>query len=77
MSEYVEDCPRCGATKVTFDIMAAHRIKIRHGWQYWYEAFSVCRHCHRSTVFVLADDARSNYEPTHNIGLENIDGFIN
>lgn len=55
MTELVTDCPRCGATKTTFDLSANVQIDRLHGWQNRREAFCVCRHCGRSTVFVLAD----------------------
>jgi Domain of unknown function (DUF4145) len=55
MSELVADCPRCGAKQITFDLNAAIPVAVRHGWQRVYEAFCVCRHCKRGTIFVLAE----------------------
>jgi hypothetical protein len=55
MSELLTDCPRCGANHVTFDVLSEIVVSIRYGWQKVYEAFSVCRHCHQSTVFVLCE----------------------
>lgn len=49
------DCPRCGARKTTFDVNAAIRVGTRYSWQSIHEAFCICRHCRRSTVFVLAE----------------------
>ena len=54
MSEIVSDCPRCKAEKITFDVLEAHYISKRYGWQRCYEAFCVCRNCNRSTVFRLS-----------------------
>ncbi len=54
MAQLVEDCPRCGSRKTTFDVGGSNRIG--HGanhWQLRFEAFSTCRHCSRSTIFVL------------------------
>lgn len=54
MPELVTDCPRCGANSVTFDVRGANWVGQSHGWQHHYEAFSVCRHCHKSSLFRLA-----------------------
>ncbi|KAL0630541.1 hypothetical protein Q9L58_010614 [Maublancomyces gigas] len=54
MSELVADCPRCGSKKTTFSLTRASFIGTRGAdWQKTYEAFCICRHCHRATVFVL------------------------
>jgi hypothetical protein len=53
MTELVADCPRCGAKSITFDMSAVVFLRETSGWQCSYEAFSVCRHCTRSTVFLL------------------------
>jgi hypothetical protein len=53
MSLLIADCPRCGAKSITFDVSALvfkHRV---YGWQDWYEVFSICRYCHRPTVFSI------------------------
>lgn len=55
MPELVTDCPRCRANEHTFDVGAVIATRVEYGWQHWYEAFSVCRNCHRSTVFILAE----------------------
>lgn len=55
MAELVTDCPRCGASHTTFDVLSHKIVGYQYDWQTWYEAFSICRHCHRSTVFVLAE----------------------
>lgn len=57
MAVLVADCPRCGSAKMSFDVEAAHFIGIEHRWQRWYEAFSKCRNCERSTIFVIAQDS--------------------
>lgn len=55
MAELVADCPRCGASKITFDVIASHRVFDRQAyeWQLASEAFCICRHCHVSTTFRL------------------------
>jgi len=77
MAELVTDCPRCHAQKITFDMAQAHIFKKEHGWQQWYEAFCVCRHCRRSTVFVLAESVDGNYKAVHEKGLLNFAGAVN
>jgi hypothetical protein len=54
MSELVTNCPRCGAVKITFDLMGFHLLKKEHGWLSWFEAQYVCRECSQSTVFLLS-----------------------
>lgn len=54
MNELVADCPRCGASKITFDVEGAHFIFLKHDWKTWYEVFGVCRRCSRSTTFKLS-----------------------
>lgn len=54
MSELVANCPRCGVKNITFDLVSAFSTHAEYGWQKWLEAFCICRHCNRSTVFVLS-----------------------
>lgn len=62
MSLLVTDCPRCGAERITFDLMQSKYIKTEFTWQKWYEAFCVCRCCNRSTVFVISQkDPKDKY----------------
>lgn len=56
MPTLLSDCPRCGATKSTFDVLANNPVASRYlraSWHSHYEAYCVCRHCHTGTVFVL------------------------
>ncbi|WP_426148275.1 DUF4145 domain-containing protein [Polaromonas sp. DSR2-3-2] len=54
MTELVTDCPRCGVTKTTFDVYGSNaRGSGNVDWQLIYETYSVCRHCHRATLFIL------------------------
>src|SRR6185312_4905005 len=59
MATLVHDCPRCGTQQITFDAYACNHFATPYGWQKHYEMFSVCRHCHRGTIFVLALDEPS------------------
>ena len=64
MSEYVNNCPRCGSKQITFELLQATPADFRgNDWQFGYEAFCVCRHCRRSTVFYLEC---SNYNERDN-----------
>lgn len=77
MAELVENCPRFGSQKITFDVAQAHIIGCEYNWQNWYEAFCICRHCLLATTFVLSESAHSNYRYVHDQGLLNLVGAIN
>lgn len=77
MTELVDDCPRCGSKKITFDVTQEHFLFSKYNWQYWYEAFSVCRHCRRSTTFVLSQKLEPKNDIIHKNGLLKIQGAIN
>lgn len=77
MAELVANCPRCGASKITFDLLNAHHIHTEYGWQRWYEVFTICRHCKKSTIFVLSENVESNYEFFHKTGFFKIEGAAN
>ena len=59
----VADCPRCGAQEMTFDLLQAQNIpdnntsltpsEFNIPSRKKFEAFCVCRNCHRSTIFVM------------------------
>jgi hypothetical protein len=77
MAELVANCPRCGALHVTFDLTSATRVDFNHNWQSIHEAFCVCRHCHRSTVFVLAENGIEEAKLIQKTGLAKVPGSIN
>jgi len=54
MAELVTDCPRCGAKRISFDVRGVNHIEKKYDWQNVYEAFSVCRSCHKGVVYRLA-----------------------
>jgi len=60
MAEIVADCPRCGAQHITFDVKELNLIKLDYGWHHTYEAFSICRHCRRSTTLILEEKAQNH-----------------
>lgn len=53
MALLLTDCPRCGSRRVTFEVHAQNLIEKKHGWMNTYEVFSICRHCNKSTIFVI------------------------
>jgi hypothetical protein len=78
MSELVGDCLRCKTTRITFNLISAIFIRREvYGWQNWYEAFCICRHCHRATVFVLSESVDGNYRYLHDTGLVQIQSAVN
>ena len=77
MSELVADCPRCGATRMTFDLVSQTHVSTRYDWQRWYEAFCICRHCGRTTVFVLAEKGIDESKLIRKSSLAQITGAVN
>lgn len=54
MALFVDDCPRCGAEKITFDVFGAIPTgRGNNDWQKRFEVFCSCRRCRKSTVFSL------------------------
>lgn len=54
MSELVANCPRCGAKKMTFDLVNQIATHVKYDWQLWFEAFCICRACDKATIFILS-----------------------
>lgn len=77
MSELVANCPRCGSKNMTFDLIKEHLVAIQYGWQYWYEAFCICRNCMKSTTFVLCQNTESDHDIVHKNGLVGLKGSVN
>lgn len=77
MATIVGDCPRCDAHKITFDITQAIITRQEYGWQQWYEAFCVCRHCRRASIFVLSESVHADYKYFHEVGLLSFTGAVN
>lgn len=77
MAELVANCPRCGSRKITFDALSdilSHEV----GWRGFHETFCVCRHCGKSTVFVLGLLNPVNAENFQRDGLlSRISGSVN
>src|SRR4051812_16518319 len=62
MAELVANCPRCKTAQITFDVTAVQLRGMQYGWQHFYEAFGVCRNCHKSTTFVLEEKSGHDIE---------------
>lgn len=77
MAELVANCPRCGATMITFDLLQSTVVELQYNWQNWHEAFCICRHCHKSTVFVLADEGVNEGKLIRQKGLSAVNGSVN
>lgn len=86
MAMLVADCPRCGSKSMTFDVRGDIGTVIKYDWQRHFEAFCICRRCHRSTVFVSAQrqyderdlwarNAPSAHQGSLNLSFET-EGFI-
>jgi hypothetical protein len=77
MAEYVANCPRCRASKTTFDVLSTTHVDTQHGWKRFYEAFCRCRHCLRTTTFVIAQRNSSDEDALEKNAPETIPGNIN
>jgi hypothetical protein len=77
MAELVTDCPRCGAEKITFDVTQDHYIFSKYDWQRYYEVFSICRHCKRSTIFVISQKNHADKDYIRQNGILKYTGTMN
>ena len=58
---YAADCPRCGQSRTTFDILAEKQVKFST-WEE-YETFLVCRKCFQSSIALLKRNETSAENP--------------
>lgn len=79
MTVLVADCPRCGASKITFDLLNGITIgpHSQYAWLVWYETFCVCRHCSKSTIFALLDKGTDERSAIKKHGLANLPNAAN
>lgn len=78
MPVLVAACPRCGSSKITFDVTSALPTNIMFGWQTWYEVFAVCRLCERATIFEVAErEANDHYDLERDGGLLKVKAALN
>lgn len=73
MASLVSSCPRCNASNMTFEVKKS--LKVSHKPTVVAEVFCVCHHCHRSTVFEVAQKRWG--DDYVDKGLENFDRSIN
>lgn len=77
MAEFINDCPRCLAKRVTFSVMS-HTVVEVNGWQNRIEAFCICRHCKLSSTFLLYEkDVRTLNQIVEAGGFAKINLSIN
>ena len=76
MSQFVADCPRCGANNMTFDLISQQPTIVKYSWQQWFEVFCICRNCNRSTIFVLSQGSTKSKDEI-NQGLPNLKRSVN
>jgi Domain of unknown function (DUF4145) len=76
MAQLIENCPRCGAKSITFDMLSDHLFALNYSWQRVVEAFCVCRSCERSTVFILKQ-SHTDYERIFDNGLHSYESVVN
>lgn len=77
MPELVADCPRCDVKKMTFKLESALFVGQSMNWQRHWEAFCICGHCKRSTVFQLDQNAPSDQQVFGKNPLDTIQGVVN
>ena len=62
---------------MTFDLTQDNLVAVRYEWQHVYEAFCVCRHCYRATIFVLAQKTLMGHDANLKNGLVNLNNAVN
>ena len=63
MPTFVQDCPRCNANRMTFDVIADVRVGKLYNWQQVFEVYAVCRRCgHPSQMRLLLENIRREDE---------------
>ncbi|EBF2118278.1 hypothetical protein AZ006_001002 [Citrobacter freundii] len=59
MAMFVDNCPRCGAQKIAFDVRGVNCFGSYKAFAKEevpaYEAYCVCRECHKTTIFLCTD----------------------
>jgi len=72
------NCPRCGANNMTFSTRGQTFSHQTYRWKNYYEVFCVCRHCQKSTIFLVSlneiNAAETFSEP---LALLEYDGSLN
>lgn len=58
MPTLVANCPRCGATNSTFDVIGLVPRSFKYRWQHCCEAPATCRNCSRPTILYIEQTLR-------------------
>lgn len=61
MTQMVDDCPRCKAKSITFDVSGSEIIAIEYGWKQYFEIFGRCKNCLRCTIFFGSTKKMEHY----------------
>ncbi|MDX0105489.1 DUF4145 domain-containing protein [Sinorhizobium meliloti] len=80
MALLTANCPRCGARHVTFDVSGQKsRGIVAADWVERFEIFSVCRHCHKSTIFTVDNKeyGSRNIWRDESSGILSYKGYLN
>lgn len=78
MAELVGNCPRCGATYVTFDCPSLTYRTTEYDWKHWYEAFCVCRQCKRGSIQLVGLKRGTNTQYRKDaLAVHNYNGMLN
>jgi len=84
MSLLVAKCPRCGAAKMTFQLLAdtfvGTKLDYARGTAYTkqlVEAFALCPHCKKSTVFLLGTVHGTGVKPMQGQSVAQLPGAVN
>jgi hypothetical protein len=62
---------------MTFDVSAVNYLRTEYDWQQWHEVFARCRHCRKTTIFVVADGLHRNHQYFHQQGFFEVNGALN
>lgn len=76
MGLLVANCPRCGASKITFDVTQQNLRIIGTGSRSRLEVFCVCRSCKKSTIFNVTSNVNSDFSVAARQGGANFLGSI-
>jgi hypothetical protein len=76
MAEFVNDCPRCGAKKITFDIAGDVVLGTIDTLTYVFETLCLCRACERSTIFVMHAKVENSSHSWNSGGLSQARGSL-
>lgn len=78
MPQLVANCPRCGAQKISFDLLSLIELGVQFGWKIHWEAFCRCGHCSQGTIFYITPlDHEKASEVKRIGGLMKIMGSVN